>query len=112
MKRNSNSDVLLQKNITKKLGIRNDIDAWILMFPMVVILYLFVWRPTVMSVVWSFFNMKGYSVASFCGFDNYIKVLTHTRFFPILWNTVKYVLWSLVIGFLPPLIIAVMITIP
>ena len=109
MKRNSNSDVLLQKNITKKLGIRNDIDAWILMFPMVVILYLFVWRPTVMSVVWSFFNMKGYSVASFCGFDNYIKVLTHTRFFPILWNTVKYVLWSLVIGFLPPLIIAVMI---
>jgi len=94
---------------SRRLGIRNDIDAWILMLPMVVILYLFVWRPTVMGTYWSFFNMKAYTVKDFCGLDNYIKVLSHTQFLPMLWNTVKYVIWSLVIGFFPPLFIAIML---
>ena len=93
----------------RRLRLRNNIDAWILMLPMVVILYLFVWRPTVMGTVWSFFNMKAYTVKDFCGLDNYIKVLSHTQFVPMLWNTVQYVLWSLVIGFFPPLFIAIMI---
>jgi len=92
----------------KKLGLRNDIDAWILMLPMVAILYLFVWRPTVMGTYWSFFNMKAYTVKDFCGLDNYIKVLSHTQFVPMLWNTVQYVIWSIVIGFFPPLFIAIM----
>lgn len=87
---------------------RNNLSAWVLMLPMVVILWLMVWRSTLMGALWSFFDMKGYSVREFCGFDNYIKVITHTQFLPILWNTVQYVFWSLIIGFLPPFFIAVM----
>ncbi|MBO5008312.1 MAG: sugar ABC transporter permease [Clostridia bacterium] len=110
MKNHQNTDVaaLTQKH-KRRTKFRNNIDAWILMLPMVVILYLFVWRPTVLSGIWSFFNMKAYSIAEFCGLDNYIKVISHTQFLPTLWNTVQYVLWSLVIGFLPPLFIAIMI---
>ena len=88
---------------------RNNLDAWILMMPMIIILYLFVWRPTVLGAVWSFFRMKAYTVLDFCGIENYVKVLTHTQFVPMLINTVKYVFWSFVIGFLPPLFIAIMI---
>ena len=77
--------------------------------PMIIILYLFVWRPTVLGAVWSFFRMRAYTVLDFCGIDNYVKVLTHTQFVPMLINTVKYVFWSFVIGFLPPLFIAIMI---
>mgnify|MGYP003293541731 CR=1 FL=1 len=103
----------MTKNTTTKpkklLTRRNDLNGWILMLPMVVILYLFIWRPTVMGTVWSFFNMKAYTVMDFCGFDNFRKVITHTQFLPTLWNTVQYVLWSFVIGFLPPLFIAIMI---
>ena len=62
-----------------------------------------------MGTVRSFFNMKAYTALDFCGFDNYRKVLTHTQFLSTLWNTVQYVLWSFVIGFLPPLFIAIMI---
>jgi len=58
-----------------KLGIRNNIDAWILMLPMVAILYLFVWRPTVMGTYWSFFNMKAYTVKDFCGLSKDSVVL-------------------------------------
>ena len=95
--------------IRRRAKLRNELDAWILMLPMLVILYLFVWRPTVMGGIWSFFKMKAYTVQDFCGLDNYIKVLSHTQFLPMLWNTVQYVFWSLVIGFLPPLFIAIMI---
>ena len=91
------------------MRLRNNIDAWVLMLPMVIILFLFVWRPTVLGGVWSFFNMRGYTPTEFCGIDNYVKVITHTQFIPILLNTVKYVFWSLIIGFLPPLFLAIMV---
>lgn len=109
---NTSQDTQLYKKIKrgkKMMKLRNDIDAWILMIPMVIILYLFVWRPTVLGGVWSFFRMKAYTVGEFCGFDNYKMVLSHTQFLPMLWNTVQYVLWSLIIGFLPPLVIAIMV---
>ena len=102
----------MTKNTTKSkkaITRRNDLNGWILMLPMVVILYLFIWRPTVMGTVWSFFNMKAYTVMDFCGFDNFRKVITHTQFLPTLWNTVQYVWWSFVIGFFPPIFIAIMI---
>ncbi len=104
-----NTDTATQNQIKKKISRRNNIDAWILMLPMVIILYLFVWRPTVLGGVWSLFDMKAYTVDKFCGFDNFRKVITHTQFLPMLWNTVQYVFWSLIIGFLPPLFIAIMI---
>ncbi len=99
----------MKKKTIRNSALRNNLDAWILMMPMIIILYLFVWRPTVLGAVWSFFRMRAYTVLDFCGFDNYVKVLTHTQFVPMLINTVKYVFWSFVIGFLPPLFIAIMI---
>ena len=99
----------MKKKTIRNSALRNNLDAWILMMPMIVILYLFVWRPTVLGAVWSFFRMRAYTVLDFCGIDNYVKVLTHTQFVPMLINTVKYVFWSFVIGFLPPLFIAIMI---
>lgn len=99
----------MKKKTIRNSALRNNLDAWILMLPMIIILYLFVWRPTVLGAVWSFFRMRAYTVLDFCGIENYVKVLTHTQFVPMLINTVKYVFWSFVIGFLPPLFIAIMI---
>ena len=109
MKRNYHTFVSSKKRIKGKSVFRNNFDAWVLMLPMLIILYLFVWRPTVLGAVWSFFDMKAYTVGKFVGLNNYAKVLSHTQFLPTLWNTIQYVLWSLVIGFLPPLFIAIMI---
>lgn len=109
MKKSQDMDIEVQEIIRKKHRFHIRLDGWILMLPMVIILYLFVWRPTVMGAYLSFFDMKGYTPNGFCGIDNYVKVLTHTHFLPMLWNTVKYVLWSIVIGFLPPLFIAIIL---
>lgn len=55
----------------------------------------------------SFFNMKGYKLKEFCGLDNYIKVISDAMFAKILTNTFVYVFWSLVVGFLLPIILAI-----
>ncbi len=105
----------ITKNHSGKKGrgrlrrLRNDFDAWILLLPLVIILYIMVWRPTVLGAVWSFFKMNAYTPVKFTGLDNYVRVLTHTQFLPTLINTGWYVFWSLVIGFIPPVIIAVML---
>lgn len=62
-----------------------------------------------MGGVWSFFKMKGYTPTEFIGFKNYIDVITDTEFLPTMLNTLKYVGWSLIIGFIPPVAIAVMV---
>lgn len=93
----------------RRQRIKNDFAAWILLIPLVIIMYLFVWRPTVMGMVLSTFKLKGYTPTEFIGLKNYIEVITDTEFIPILFNTVKYVLWSLAVGFIPPVIIAIMV---
>ena len=99
----------MSRKIKRKTQLKNDFDAWILMIPMIIVLYLFIWRPTVIGAFWSFFRMHAYTPGEFCGLDNYRMVLTHTQFLPTLWNTVLYVFWSLVIGFIPPLVIAIIL---
>ena len=84
----------------------NDIRAWLIMLPMIFIFYVYVWRPTVMGVLWSFHEMKGFSPKEFVGIKNYVEVMTDTQFPRTMWNTIQYVFWSLVIGYLPPLIVA------
>lgn len=96
----------------KKRGwawIIKDIRAWMLILPTVIMFYLMVWRPTVMGGVWAFFKMKGYTPVEFIGVRNFIEVIQDTQFWPTLGNTIKYVFWSLVIGYIPPFIIAIIL---
>lgn len=91
------------------LQLRRDIGGWLLILPALIVMYLLIWRPTIISFVWSLFRMKGYTPTDFIGLENYRMVLTNTQFLPILSNTVQFVIWSLIFGYLPPLIIAVIL---
>ena len=62
-----------------------------------------------MGAYWSFFQMKGYKPTEFIGLQNYIQVIKDTQFWPTMFNTFEYVFWSLILGYLPPLIIAIMV---
>ena len=74
------SDTTNQTRLKKKSHFRNELDAWILFVPSVIVLYIMIWRPTVLGAVWSFFKMNAYTPGDFCGFDNFRKVITHTQF--------------------------------
>ena len=86
---------------------KKSISAWALMFPALFALYFMIWRPQVLGFVWSFFKMEGYTATKFIGLKNYIEVVTDSEFLRILGNTWQYVIWSLIIGFIPPIIIAI-----
>ena len=97
------------RKLNRRKKTTEDIKAWLLMLPAVFIIYTLIWRPTVLGGAYSFFNMQGYTTGDFCGLKNYIQVISHTQFVPMLINTLWYVFWSFVIGFIPPIIIAVML---
>lgn len=98
-------------NINNKMigKARKHIVAWALLCPAMICIYFFIIRPQVFGITWSFFNMKGYQVLEFVGFENYKRVLTDTRFLQTLWNTVQYVFWSVVIGYPIPILIALLL---
>lgn len=93
---------------TSRKGKKN-FSGWLLLLPTVIVLYLMIWRPTITGTIWSFFNMKGYTPTQFAGLKNYIEVIKDTQFLPTMVNTFKYVICSIIVGFVPPIIIAVMI---
>lgn len=96
--------------ISKKSSfIKKDLNAWLMMLPMLVLIYFIVVRPILVGFGYSFFNMRGYELTSFAGLSNYIDVVSDSQFWKMLGNTVQYVLWSLVIGFPLPVIMAVLL---
>lgn len=94
---------------SKNVKLKRTLGVWLLLLPAVIALYLMIWRPSVMGIVWSFFKMKGYTPVEFTGLENYIRVFANTEFWPIMGNTIEYVFWSFVIGFIPPILIAFML---
>lgn len=89
--------------------LRRDTAAWVLILPFLFLIFYVLWKPTVQGMIWSFFEMKGYNVGEFAGLGNYRVVLKDTEFLGTLKNTLMYVIWSLVIGFWPPVVIAIML---
>lgn len=89
---------------------RKDLTGWLIMLPTILLFAFFVWEPLVESIRLSLYTAKGIRLEKFVGLSNYIKVLKHPDFLAAFSNTFVYILWSLIIGFLVPIIIAVLIT--
>jgi len=89
--------------------LKRDSVAWLLIFPFLFLIFTVLWKPTAQGVIWSFHKMNGYNVGEFIGFENYRVVLHDTGFMTTFMNTLKYVGWSLVIGFFLPIIFAIAI---
>lgn len=86
--------------------LKRDLSAWILLLPMLICLYYFILRPQLLSFYWSFHNMVRYEPQDFVGLKNYITVLSRPDFMQTLKNTVMYVVYSLIIGFPLPFLLA------
>ena len=78
--------------------------------------------PAVISIaMWSYYPLARGSVMAFqdyrilgeshwLGFDNFVKVLLDSSFHEALWNTVRYVLFSLSLGFVAPIFLAILLS--
>lgn len=94
----------------KKKFSKNDLIGWLVMVPALVLFLFFVWEPLLESVRMSLFSAKGVELQDFVGFDNYLTVFNNVDFKAAFLNTFKYIGWSLIIGFVVPVIMAVFIS--
>jgi len=83
--------------------------AWLIMLPSLILMLFFVWEPLFESVRMSLYKTRNVELVRFIGFDNYISVMGKDDFLQALANTFSYTFWSLLIGFLLPVVLAVII---
>ena len=89
--------------------IKKNISGWLIMAPTLILFAFFVWEPLLASVRLSLYSAKGMRTIEFVGLKNYIDVLHHPDFLPAVKNTFSYTIWSLLIGFLVPIVLAIII---
>lgn len=88
---------------------RKNLTAWILLLPSVLLFYFLVWRPIGIGFGLSMFKLERYQPVKFVGFANFADVLSDTLFIKTLINTFSYVGWSLIIGYFPPILLAIVL---
>jgi len=97
----------------KKLNqyvLKKNLLAWAVAIPSLILFIFFIWGPLIQNIVYSFARTNNFDIISFNGVQNYINVFTDPRFSLALQNTVMYVIYSLLIGFLVPILLALLIS--
>lgn len=83
--------------------------AWLIMLPGIVLFAFFLWEPLLESMRMSLYRTKNVELVEFVGFANFVSVFNKPDFIQALINTFSYTFWSLLIGFLLPIFIAIII---
>lgn len=86
-----------------------EFGGWVFIIPSFVLFAFFVWEPMLYGVVLSFSKLRAFDIVGFAGLDNYRYVFSHPYFTQALLNTVQYAFWSLIIGYLVPIIVAIIL---
>ena len=88
--------------------IKRNLTAWLIMLPSLLLFLFFVWLPIGKNIIVSFFS--NYDFKGFVGFQNYKDIFADYSFLAALKNTFIYILWSIVIGYLVPVIIGFLLS--
>lgn len=91
----------------KHAALTRDLSAWMVMLPGLILFAFFIWEPLIEAVRLSLYETKGMTLVRFVGLDNYRQVLSEPDFWPSVGNTFKYLFWSLLIGFMLPIGLAI-----
>lgn len=80
------------------------------MLPSLLLFAFFIWSPLLKNVYMSFFDVTNYrTIGDFVGFENYSIIFSDPLFLRSLWNTIQYIIWSLVLGFFLPIFLAIIL---
>lgn len=90
--------------------LKKDLGAWLIMLPGLALFTFFVWLPLLSAIRMSFYKTEGMRITEFVGTYNYTFILyKDPDFWRAVQNTFMYTLWSLLIGFVVPMALAVMV---
>ncbi len=88
---------------------KQQIMSWLIMLPSIALFAFFLWSPLLQSVRMSLYKTKNIELVKFVGFDNFISIFKRDEFHQALANTFSYTIWSLLIGFMVPIFMALLI---
>lgn len=91
-----------------KAKLRTNIFAWLIMLIPLLLFTFFVWYPITFNLILSFFNNEKFE--TFVGFKNYSAIFHDQDFLDALRNTFLYIFWSLIIGFIVPIIMGFLLS--
>lgn len=83
--------------------------GWAIMLPGLVLFAFYIWIPLFQNISLSFFETAGTAKVKFVGLEQYQILFQSRDFIQALGNTFEYTLWSMIIGFLLPIIIALIL---
>lgn len=89
---------------------KSDTIGWLILLPSIVLFTFFIWEPLIENIRISLYSAKGYTLLEFVGLENYSKVIGDPGFSQVMLNTFGYTLWSLVIGFVVPIVMGILIS--
>ena len=98
--------------INKRLTIgklKYNVSAWLIMLPSLALCAFFLWVPLLQGIRMSLYRTRNIELVEFVGIQNYISVFQRSEYIQALLNTLSYTFWSLLIGFLIPIFIAILI---
>ena len=98
-----------KKQVGKGARFRENVNAWLIMAPGLLLMIFFVWEPMFESIRMSLYKTRNVELVRFIGLDNFVSVIGKDDFQQALVNTFSYTFWSLLIGFLLPIILAMLI---
>lgn len=95
---------------SKKGGFRKYLMAYILLTPAIVSILVFNYYPLAWGAVMAFQDYNVVGTSAWVGLDNFAAVLFDKIFYLSLLRTAEYVVWSLLLVFLPPILLAVILS--
>ena len=97
--------------LQKRRGlIRRNISGWSVMLPGIILFAFFVWIPLLSALVMSFTETIGFEIQGFVWFDNFVEIFNDVDFRKAFQNTFVYLGWSLLIGFIIPIILGLLLS--
>ncbi len=99
---------LIKRKKNWKSTLKKNLVGWAFMIIPLALFAFFVWYPMGRNIILSF--QDGYEDAKFVGFANFQAIFEDPTFLSALKNTFLYILWSLVIGYLIPVILGFLLS--
>lgn len=89
---------------------RRDLIGWLVMLPTLILFAFFVWEPLIENIRLSLYTATRYQIEDFNGLENYRRVIQNPDFWDAMKNTFSYTFWSLMVGFIVPIIMGILIS--
>jgi len=93
-----------------KLRVKHGASPWLMLAPALISIALWSYYPLIRGAVMAFQSYKIVGASSWAGLDNFIMVATDSGFWAAWGRTLIYVGITLVLGFLSPVLLALMLT--